>query len=40
MLPAERWKPYRSIAMWYLWRSLELLTAVTDCDENQFAATL
>jgi hypothetical protein len=20
----ERWKPYRSVASWYLWRSLEL----------------
>ena len=21
---AERWKPYRSVASWYLWRALEL----------------
>jgi DNA-3-methyladenine glycosylase II len=24
---AERWRPYRSIASWYLWRSLELTPA-------------
>jgi 3-methyladenine DNA glycosylase/8-oxoguanine DNA glycosylase len=21
---AERWRPYRSVASWYLWRALEL----------------
>jgi DNA-3-methyladenine glycosylase II len=21
---AERWRPYRSVASWYMWRALEL----------------
>jgi 3-methyladenine DNA glycosylase/8-oxoguanine DNA glycosylase len=21
---AQRWRPYRSVACWYLWRALEL----------------
>ena len=23
---SERWRPYRSVASWYLWRATELVT--------------
>ena len=39
LVAAEAWRPYRSVASWYLWRSLEIETGIPGIAASTAART-